>query len=137
MSIEERYVSFKTARLLKNKGFDELVNNYYSSTYPVPYRCWMVEHGWESRYVSLAERFNSRGEGYLAKPTHQFVVDYLREKFNLIITVDICISNYKYYYYIYNYKTGYKYSSEFAEQYWQKYKDATEESIVYCLENLI
>jgi len=67
----------------------------------------------------------------------QFVIDWLREKYNLIITIDIRISNHKYYYYIYNHKTGYKYSSEFAEQYWQEYKDASEESICYCLNKLI
>jgi len=59
MSIDERFVSLETAKTLKKKGFDELVKNYYSKTYLIGYRCWMVERVWESRYASLADRFNS------------------------------------------------------------------------------
>lgn len=74
--IKEDYVSFETARLLKEKGFDCNCDMYYTGTGSVEYTQLKFNHNeLESRY---------------SKPTLQLVLKWLRETHGIEVIVDVC-----------------------------------------------
>jgi len=119
--IKETYVSFKTAILLKEKGFNGWCFGYYKpnrefDTYITPRTYAEVE------------------ENYILAPTHQMAMKWLREVHHLLIKVIW---------------TGYEglfsgdidnmYNGDWAniDKEYSSYEEAVEESIKYCLTNLI
>ena len=118
-TISEDYVSFETAKLLKEKGFDQ---NY--ATYYLDGQVWRHYHG----------EVIPKGKQIYAAPTQAVVMKWLREVHKLYITIshrfshnadqDVCFS-----YYI-NIDTA-----EDGE--YMTYEEACEAAIKYCLENLI
>ena len=115
--ITEDYVSFETAKLLKEKGFVKF-----------PYACFTHDGVGVCGYVGT----NSD----IMRPTLQMAMKWLREKEQLIIMLDFerptCIE----------YKI-YKYEPEIARKdllyynYEESYEEACEAAIKYCLETLI
>lgn len=73
--ITEDYVSFKTAKLLKEKGFDELSIIFYS-----------LDGNGEITLFDDEPLRNSEIDGY-AKVTLQMAMKWLREKHNIIISI--------------------------------------------------
>lgn len=72
--ITETYVSFEVAKLLKEKGFDEECYTFYE---------------YDSGDFYREERFpccNSHSDDYAA-PTQQRAMKWLREKYNICITI--------------------------------------------------
>ena len=69
--IEEAYVSFETAKLLKEKGFDEYCYKFYD---------------YDSEKIYAEEPFccNSRSDDYAA-PTQQMAIRWLREVHHIIL----------------------------------------------------
>ena len=116
--ITEDRISFETAKLLKEKGFDEYCG-YYSS---------------DGEYWGYCV-CNHKGKDYISAPTLQMTMKWLREKgwfihINIIReascwTVDIQDIKNNVGLYI---PKGYGFSS---------YEEACEAAIKYCLENLI
>ena len=117
--ITEDYVSFETAKLLKEKGFNEDSWFHYDT----------------SRYiVTRGYRLNHPDD--IPAWTLQMVMKWLRKMYDLYIMLDFerpnCIE----------YKI-YKYESELAKRnllhynYEESYEEACEAAIKYCLENLI
>ena len=132
--IAEDFVSFKTAELLKAKGFDWEV--HYN------YRCFKQRHF----FHRVAKNFNgSEYEGLSAQwysaPTLQMAMKWLREVHNYVIS--ICLDSYvepydnQYYILIRRRKDKYEELNPCEKVYFDTYEEAAEEAIRYCLENLI
>lgn len=74
--ITEDYVSFETAKLLKEKKFNELVPSFYGET------------GLEGYMIGPHKTSNSKlEECFCARPTHQMVMKWLREVHNITIGI--------------------------------------------------
>lgn len=116
--ITEDFVSFETARLLKEKGFDIYVPSFYDVegefNGSVAYWNWNI---W-SRYSA---------------PTLQMTMKWLREVHNIAIETE-----WEHLWYAYIKPMTSKPSEE---DYYQcessKYEEACESAVRYCLENLI
>lgn len=130
--VTEDYVSFETAKLLKEKGFDENTN----CQYPVG-----GIHIGEVCEYNITDR-SRNPEKYIPAPTLQMAMKWLREVHNVFIDIssrfsknadkDICFS--------YSCKKlidTYKSSYEIGDGEWLNYEEACEAAIKYCLENLI
>ena len=133
MYIEEDYVSFEVAKLLKEKGFDEKC----SYEWGVPdidggyiLQKWSIYNG----EIRNSELIN---DAYAA-PTHQMAMKWLREihKINIDIKSRWKLNPYKldYYYFVLHYKNVP--SDSFIIKF-DSYEEATEAAIKYTLENLI
>jgi len=134
--ITEDYVSFEIATLLKGKSFEGEVSGYY--------------HIWDSRHpVWGVETYNCSEAKhlYIPAPTLQMAMKWLREEHN----IEICTephsysategktSNYEFSYWKGdNYVAPYSQKGhELSGKTWEKYEDACEAAIKYCIENLI
>ena len=127
--ITEDYVSFETAKLLKEKGFDEPVLYYQ-------------RYGKEPRYPieGILSKNSDLGDGY-SIPTLQMVMKWLREKYNLeIYPYHSNLNekhNSKWWFEIIKYpNTVAEYECGIDEEV-DTYEEACEAAIKYCLENLI
>ena len=121
MNIQEDYVSFETAKLLKEKGFDEEC-----------YTCYVID---EIQHYDYKSRNSELITGIISAPTLQMAMKWLREKHNIHITT-VVENNGNY--------IGYLYRTTGANiQGWDRrlsktsYEEACEAAIKYCLENLI
>ena len=125
--ITEDYVSFETARLLKEKGFEGNVNAYY--------------HIWDNghRVCSVQEFTHSEAPYlYIQAPTLQIAMKWLREVHNIFVEISISIDfngNYHFRYTILDKEC--KYIRRGYTNFDWEYEDACDAAIKYCLENLI
>ncbi len=114
--ITEDYVSFETAKLLKEKGFDDFTcHSYY-------YKNGDIEE--ETRY-----------EGDFGRPTLQMAMKWLRDIHGLFIHIDVIREASCWLADIQDIKgdvSVYPVENEFPN-----YEEACEAAIKYCLENLI
>ena len=118
--ITEDYVSFEVAKLLKDKGFNEDCSTYYT------YNGWIIN-------ASVCINFNAMDS--TSAPTHQMVLKWLREVYNIHIDVYYALG-YKRYCYscrtpkdddqwdVLLFQTKHKYD---------KYEDAMDDAIKECL----
>ena len=130
--IIEDYVSFETAKLLKEKGFDEgvlfTINREGFQQYP---------KNLEFEYLHNSE---VSADEYAA-PTLQMAMKWLREVHNY--DVSICLDSYvepydnQYYIVIRRRKDKYENISPCEQVYFDTYEEAAEAGIKFCLENLI
>lgn len=126
--ITEDYVSFETAKLLKEKGF-ECAN----------LRCFYDEDG-----DLLFSAWNiGAGKNRLVAPTLQMAMKWLREVHHYYIQVmlDSWVRGGRLGYYLVLQKTDSDFEmilqDVFDEAYYQTYEETCEAAIKYCLENLI
>ncbi len=122
--IEEAYVSFETAKLLKEKGFDEICNWYYKIDRLLIYIPNVV---CSVAYSSLS----ADSRELFPRPTQQLVMRWLREVHSIFIE----LHHYDYpgaqfVWYIWG-------KNNYEPQRANTYEEAVEEAIKYCLENLI
>ena len=134
--ITEDYVSFETAKLLKEKGFDE--------------NCIKVYINKELRDVitkeSIKECTNCFNHylypGDAAAPTLQMVMKWLREEHNICIVIQPYDSYYKE---RYEFEINKKNNNDFTWEWisdientiFDTYEEAVEAALKYCLTNLI
>ena len=116
--ITEDYVSFETAKLLKEKGFDDFTCHSYF------YKNGDIEE--ETRY-----------EGDFGRPTLQMAVKWLRKEHNIFIEIKEYFDIKQYQAFVS--KCG---KSTYCEPDWfhpicNSPEEACEVAIKYCLENLI
>jgi hypothetical protein len=112
--ITEDYVSLETAKLLKEKGFDEECKVAYFNKTLVDYTMFGF----------------CLGEDLLYCPTLQMAMKWLRKIHNIDIWVEGHNRRYK----------GYIHSEQRGDEalfYEDSYEEACEKAIKYCLENLI
>jgi hypothetical protein len=147
--ITEDYVSFETAKLLKEKGFDE----YCKSVYHVGSVCSVASLGYHNNegYGELIEEKQNSDFGKydnaISAPTLQMAMKWLREVHNL--ECDISFNPYSkaskeppYWMSISTSKFDNPYHSSIlwkslVRTHFDTYEEACEAAIKYCLENLI
>lgn len=119
--IQEDYCSYEIAKLLKEKGFDEPIDTYYSKDGSEIWPC----NAWVKAYPN----------DYYPFCTHQMAMKWLRKE-GVYMSVDTAISsNGNVYFNIdtYSEKSGWNHVVDFFDS----YEEAIEEAIKYSLENLI
>lgn len=124
-AITEDYVSFETAKLLKDKGFDEICYLGYNKN---------------GEYVPTSNRTNSQiiqpDFCFICCPTLQMAMKWLRKIYHIHIRLINAIDE-SYKYEIYP-REGKYISKCFTDRcYYETYEQACEAAIKYCLENLI
>ena len=128
--ITEDYVSFETAKLLKDKGFNEKAKSYFT------------DDGLAGYMFGTGQKSNSELEDYFySRPTLQMAMKWLREVHNIAVSV-----------YVFNRdlpvkENGIRYTCDIATAKMSSkeghlrltgtYEEACEYAIKYCLENLI
>ena len=129
-TITEDYVSFETAKLLKEKRFDGECSIYYD-----------VEDREldEPNRHELAYDYNNI---YIKAPTLQMAMKWLREKHKLFIQVNIVphttiTMEQKYYLFSIHKDRRRLHRDDVPINYYNTYEEACEAAIKYCLKNLI
>jgi len=123
--ITEDYVSFETAKLLKEKGFDISCIGRYSERS-------------KDFHLDTTRPCNNGGLFQISAPTHQMAIKWLRETLGLYITIrTMFIEKEVTYDSIIQYMKNNKHNTITDENSYNKIEDATEAAIKYCLENLI
>ena len=122
--ITEDYVSFETARLLKEKGFDEgcslVVNTTSKGIMPV---------SWPTTNSDIKDE----KANLIAVPTLQMTMKWLREKHNIAIEL-----TWEHSWFVNIIKMASDYESCEPFEYGSRsYEETCEVAINYCLENLI
>ena len=112
--IREDYISFETAKLLKEKGFDEPTLWFY------------VGDG--TKYTA----HKTIGNDWWRRPTLQMAMKWLREVHNIALNVCYLVGMWSYSVY----RTDVS-SSGFNSEDFDTYEEACEAGIKFCLENLI
>jgi len=125
--ITEDYVSFDTAKLLKEKGFDCECRGYYDTTKHLDY---MLEH-------SGSEMNSNDGpDCYISAPTLQMAMKWLREEYKIFICI-VLIEEIDMYGFTIEDISSKKYLATSKNYGYPTYEEACEAAIKYCLENLI
>lgn len=130
--ITEDYVSYDTAKLLKEKGFDERVKSYFT------------DDGLEGYMFGTGRKSNSElEECFYSRPTLQMAMKWLREVHHYYIQVMLdswaCGGHMGYYVVLQRTDNDFEMmlSDAVDEVFYQTYDEACEAGIRYCLENLI
>jgi len=132
--ITEDYVSFEIAKLLKEKGFDEVTSKWYLK--------------YKGEYSLVSRGSAEHTDDSIDVPTLQMAMRWLREVHHLFIGVEPRLSFTDYYWITANvYRVRKKnslYHAEPVDDYscvaccdGDSFEDACEKAIKYCLENLI
>lgn len=138
-TINEDYVSYEIAELLKEKGFDEHCRTYYQDERFVDDVC--------TKYY----QWNSKSPfGQISAPTHQMTMKWLREVHHIEISITFGFpfidgkQQYKYFWSVvkvYNNHLEYPMddpnNATYNEEIADSYEQAVEAGIKYCLKNLI
>ena len=127
ITVTEDYVSFETAKLLKEKGFDEPCECFYDTENNDP----SIVNGW--MVISNSELEKREFVCYSA-PTLQMAIKWLRENHKIQIVVSPYNTlNKTWSYYIF------KDFEPLTQRFYvfETYEEACEAAIKYCLENLI
>lgn len=119
--VEEAYVSFETAKLLKEKGFDELC-------------VWKYSKGIRAKAGQAIDEYQNSelDDDEYSAPTQQMAMAWLRKK-KIYIFINISLNTFFYFYTIYNERNRVLRTIPNFIQ----YEDAAESAIQYCLTNLI
>ena len=125
--ITEDYVSFETAKLLKEKGFDMPLNYFYNSD---GRKCYATSYNWNQTAGDFQD---------YSCPTLQMAMKWLREEKDVQIEISIVGTD------TWESPTKWKYGFRCQTKYvidrrnadFSSYEEACEAAIKYCLENLI
>jgi len=135
--ITEDYVSFETAKLLKEKGFQQLQDNCGYFTTEMIYSINVDDNG-EHHFAHQYPAGVYNKDKYIAAPTIQMAMKWLREEHKLHIWIAHKLKQNKglpWYYEIHNIETGTV--VKIGDVVCGSYEVACEAAIRYCLENLI
>ena len=132
--ITEDYVSFETAKLLKEKGFDEDINFWYNEN--------GNEIFFQQKYDIMYNWRVRQGMKIYQCPTLQMVMKWLREVYKIIpiiLTDENSQDSFYYWFRIDTIKEGKWEDAIYREneKAFPTYEEACEAAIKYCLENLI
>lgn len=127
--ITEDYVSLETAKLLKEKGFDEATIGYYYTISEIPEKIKFFD--------SPISIYHSDGLiGCIQAPTIQTAMKWLREEKKIVIEIVLAIDGNPYTFNIYDVKNNNWNEIPWGLRY-PTYEEACEAAIKYYLENLI
>lgn len=130
--ITEDYVSFETAKLLKEKGFDEETRGYYP-----------IKGDATGRLMFSSEYNHNHSQVQISAPTIQMAMKWLREVHHYYIQVMLdswaCGGHMGYYVVIQKTDSDFEMmlADALDEVFYETYEEACEAAIKYCLENLI
>ena len=130
--ITEDYVSFETAKLLKEKGFNELCHYVYMSNGETFYMHTFSDYPFE-RNSNLTSAYSA--------PTLQMAMKWLREVHDIYIMIDKDFATENGWHYVVTRKQDWADNIDNGltqqESNSYTYEFACEAAIKYCLENLI
>lgn len=138
--ITEDYVSFETAKLLKEKGFDGRCDYEYG--FPAGIEQGAILQKWRISHDGRVQNSELIDDACSA-PTLQMAMKWLREEKRYYIQVMLdswaCGGHLGYYVVIQKTDSDFEMMLQDAvdEVFYQTYEDACEAAIKYCLENLI
>lgn len=123
--ITEDYVSFETAKLLKERGFDEECSCFYDN----------IDYGTPGLEVDgrLYYKNSALDDEEYAAPTLQMTMKWLRKVYGLFIRITEDMTGNVFEWSVYQKNYGCK-ASTYVEE---SYEQACETAIKYCLKNLI
>lgn len=123
--IQEAYISFEVAKLLKEKGFNEKCEYCYA----------YFDYN-DIRVFELSPNKNTQNlvENRYPCVTHQMAIAWLREEYGISIEIS-ALNRHRWVY------TIYRLLDERVAEVWNdgtyvSYEDATDDALKYCLENL-
>ena len=122
--ITEDYISFETAKLLKEKGFEcATLHYYYDKDGDLLFSAWRVDVG-KNEFVA---------------PTLQMAMKWLRDTFHLEIYPfhDAIQENNDWWYRIERHSKGCGLTEHESDIIYKTYEESCEAAIKYCLENLV
>ena len=120
--ITEDYVSFETAKLLKERGFDGECRDYYN-----------IDGHFYSEDFKSNWNFGKGAITIFSAPTLQMAMKWLREKHNIFLSIQ---QHMDMSYVWYTYANGIPRGCD-RESHNNSYEEACDAAIKYCLENLI
>jgi len=136
--IKEDYVSFETAKLLEEKGFDVPCEHYYAKEVLFDKDYIHLLYTDEPLHNSEIKGENINFQAWeCTAPTLQMAIKWLREEHKIFITIGLCT------YPILNKCTWIPQVETLNDCYpnvskeYDTYEEACEAAIKYCLENLI
>jgi len=128
----EDYVSFETAKLLKEKRFDWECRAFYVKS---------KECGIELFPSDRSHNYNDDVYPRISAPTHQMAMKWLRETHNLFVFPFPQMNTNKFWVEIFQLSDSQEWVNLYCEsielQDYQAQEEACEAGIKYCLENLI
>lgn len=128
-TIKEDYVSFETAKLLKEKGFDE------------DCWCWYEEDGYfrESNddFGVQSNSWHISDDFYALAPTLQMAMKWLREEKRTSIIIEFDVTKRGYCPYVHQLDYDMDWVVKWRINIPMKYEEAIEVALKYTLENLI
>ena len=123
--ITEDYVSFETAKLLKEKGFNR---------YPL-FPCYKEDSG---EFIDIPTTLDTINYCFIPAPTLQMAMKWLREVHKIFIRSNISfLYPIRYYCEIFCYGDNLKTQQDVTTENFESPEEACEAAIKYCLENLI
>ena len=120
--ITEGYVCFETAKLLKEKGFDEFTISFYD----------------KNGSIGFNEVDTRVSDGY-QRPTLQMAMRWLREIHGVFIAIyivpntTITMEQRYYFFKLYKNRRIYNFPLDYSVQFYKTYEEACESAIKYCL----
>ena len=130
--ITEDYVSFETAKLLKEKGFDEITFTWYTGKGKL---CFGKNNFDDYHMNHLSNMATAIDKNKCSAPTLQMAMKWLREDYNIDVAIypygEYSCNNYQFDVYIDNNLVISK------DDGYVSYEQACETAIKYCLEKLI
>ena len=137
--ITEDYVNFEIAKLLKEKGFDEICRAFWKEwNGEISFCGCNSSHTFEYCHNTMLENYNDSEETNIAAPTLQMAMKWLREVHKLHFWIANKLKQNKglpWYYEIHNIETGTV--VKIGDVGCGSYEVACDAAIMYCLENLI
>ena len=134
--LEENYVSFEIAKLLKDKGFDIETYTYWDLTTMTKTPKIGIE--------SVSRNWNYKWKPFslpMSAPTLQMTMKWLREVHNLFVFPFPQMNTNKFWVEIYQLSDNQEWKNLYCEtidlEDYSSYEEACEAAIKYCLENLI
>ena len=137
--ITEDYVSFETAKLLKEKGFNETCRAFWKVWNGETNLCHCnSSHTFEYCHNSMLEQYNDAEETNIAAPTLQMAMKWLRKEHEIFIRPNTnFLYPLKYYCEIFCYGDNLKTQQDVQTKEFKSPEEPCEEAIKYCLENFI
>ena len=140
--ITEDYISFETAKLLKEKGFQQIQDNCGYFTTDMVYSINADKEG-KHHFAKQYPAGVYNKDKYIAAPTHQMAMKWLREVYKIHIIAEPCLGEgnepnlcFNRWFWTILIESGeYKPIRKIDE--FPTYEEACENATKYCLKNLI
>lgn len=87
--MKEQLVTFETAKLAKEKGFDWVVFRTYHEDFPKEKAELQYDGDYDDAWID-EQNWNNWYEGHISAPTQTLLQKWLREEFGLIMWVQPC-----------------------------------------------